>query len=363
MLYKYNFTTPTTTPTITPSAEILQQLQTCGSDNNKWVGWATTTNFNDESSPWPNWNCQKSICRESIPQSGKLLYNGKNVSVSRVGAAIPWGIVAQQYKNIDEWIDDIVTSSYNGTYKNPRPPCYLVQQINKSPDQIKNNTDYKSAQFCKDDNCIDINDDNIAINPNTNEPFPIYVILPYEGCGGNCNRLENGYQYTDCILDCPDNTKFEKDFSYIENSTEPGCMGLKSQYNNGTWLWDENVSKKYFGNDSLFSKIRNNDLAISELTKYGRIRTKIANRPENGNNVNYCHTQNMHFDILNNDSLFVQNIPSDNSSGPNVFVRYKKVNCNILGNQNICHAKDDCWDSSLQRKLTPEEVCGSNLAC
>lgn len=362
LLYKYNFTT-LTTKLITPIAEILQQLQTCGSDNNKWLGWATTTNFNDEASTWPNRYCQKSICRESIPQSGTLLYNGKNISVSRIGAAIPWGIVAQQYKNINEWIDDIVTSSYNGTYKNSQPPCYLVQQINKSPDQIKNNTDYKSAQFCINNNdCMDINDDNIAINPNTNEPFPIYVILPYEGCGGNCNKSENTYTGIDCVNSCPNYLIFEGNFNDIENITDSECMGIKSQYNNGTWLWDDQVSKKYFGKDPSFSNIRNNDLAISKITDYGRIRSQIANRPENGSNVNYCHTQNMHFDILNNNSLFVPNIPSDNSSGSNVFVRYKKVNCNILGNKNICNAID-CWDKSLKKSVTAEDVCGSELAC
>lgn len=304
-----------------------------------WIGWATTTNFTDSNPYWPNNYGKKSIKQDTIAQSGTIKIGEKVVNVVRYPFAIPWGIIAQHYGNRDDWIYDIIDSASKGTFSRSKdgiPPCFLVQQINEFPDNIKGNIDLDSAKMCRNgEECADINSNSIAINPKTGQEFPIILAVPFTGCGGNCCN------YADCLNSCTNTLDFELNFNKVGNLKGAGCSGLISQYNEGKWTWDETVSKKY--NNSCPVNEVQSTLAISKETNYGRHRTDV-----NGGRINYCTTQNMHFDINSNVAPFVPNIPSSEkfNNGTNVIVRYKRVNCNILGNSNICGVKDGMFNKN-----------------
>jgi len=146
--------------------------------NITWEGWATTTQFGCGNGPWGGegqWGSPYNVDIKKI----------NNANVPRMGAAIPWRYYYKWYNGKEGQLEAVGKSAVgNSTVK----ACFLAQPIRVPPANINGTTDIGS--FCTD-NCIDINDDNIAAtygNGSMAQQFPKYLIMPFEGCGGDGDR-------------------------------------------------------------------------------------------------------------------------------------------------------------------------------
>lgn len=362
----------------TPSSDVTNcyYSSTCNGScssivDDKWEGWATTTFFGEEQK-YPELSNRKSINNVNSKlyklKKGTVLYKNKLRNVEIYGAAIPWGIYAKLgYKSIQESADDSIWSSRGIPDRwLEKPPCFLIQQINKFPDELKNTTsEIPSSQIpCSNTSeCYDINDDEIAKDSNGKET-DMMLIIPYEGCGGDCNK-----DCHDCVNNMGDIIyKFMDDFSVSLDSANKACSGIKAQKDTN-WEWTEDTEQKYLGisKEELSNpdpnKFQNDDIGISKRTGYGRNRNQWARQQPWMGHVNHCTSHNMHFDIavpggeLDN-VPFLRDLPnSEFAQGGNVLVRWKRVQCNLIG--DLVGDFDICTNFSLNPPCTVEKICNA----
>lgn len=289
----------------------------CVPDTNPWEGWATTTQFGSGENLWGN----------NDPQEYLPAINDS--SVNRMGGAIPWKELCKRYGSKQKQIDSVVSSAA-GTSSDKS--CLLIQPVNAFPDQITGSTDpmFPSANMCDPtkSKCTDLNDPSLAAVDGTGKPYPSYLIVPYEGCGGNCKTTPGSGP--DCVNDCITGNDavagVECEWGKLQNAT---CGAAKIMYDNGNWGWNDTIKSNLLQ----YSDV----VAISPETNYGRnIQNVIDNLGED--HANFCTGQNMHVDVALTvpywENLTKGNIATTTADS-NIVVRYKRVPCNYYGNVDI----------------------------
>lgn len=291
----------------------------CVTDTNPWEGWSTTTQFGAGDGPWGN-----NDPAEYLPAIN-------DVTTGRMGGAITWKEICNRYGTKQKQIDSVVGSAA-GT--NTDKSCFLVQPINKYPDQISGLSDplFPNANMCDPtkSNCTDINDSSLLAVDGNGTPYPSYLIFPFEGCGGNC-KVTSG-SGADCVNDCISGTdQLPGIMCQWDKTTGPLCDAAKILYDNGNWGWNDTIKTNF----EKYSDIT----AIDPRTGYGRnIAEVIANLNED--HANYCSGQNMHMDMAETTPFWMNpNLPKGNiaylTADSNIMMRYKRVPCNYFGNLDI----------------------------
>ena len=369
-----------------------------------WQGWATTSQFGAGEQEWPS-GSQPSISLSVI----------NDAKAKRMGAAIPWADVpksgfasrtdqlnaiidsARGKPMIDQAGNIIYDKDNNKQYQNA---CFLAQPITRYPDELNNINDpayVSSANLCQPGkSCVDVNDPSIAAKlTNSQDDYPSFLIVPYEGCGGDCNvnrqipQLDvNGNQAVDpttgkpvflaaadCFNSCGKIQDFVKNFDQgaagINDTTDaPLCGTIKTFYNGdgdaqNKWTWNEQVHQQYLeggaGVKNQFAEgtpgYGNAEIAITGSTNYGR---NILDLVGTAGKINYCSTQNMHFDTAITDPFWSKIGNAQELTGDTqIMVRYKRVPCNINGtfdpkvypmlkNTGSCKMASDCASNNCQ---------------
>ena len=138
----------------------------CDSEDGQWQGWATTSQFGCGDGPWGN------------PPYSLAIHEINDPSKNRMGAAIPWRFYCQNYGGKQSQTQAVVKNLQGQSEK----ACYLIQPIginSKNPRDIS-----------------DING-NIGATAGNNSEYPSYLIIPFEGCGGDCKAPA-----ADCFNSC-----------------------------------------------------------------------------------------------------------------------------------------------------------------
>ena len=297
------------------------QSGTCVTDNSPWVGWATTTQFGSGEDTWGSSN----------PAIYLPLVN--DPTLGRMGGAAPWRTICQGYGGKQEQIQTVVDSALGN---NTEKACLLIQPINKYPDEISGVTDpmFPTANMCDSSksSCTDVNHDSIVAVDGNGNPYPTYLIVPYEGCGGNCKVTANSS--FDCVNDClVGDDQIPGITCDWGNLKGPLCNPAKVMFNDGNWGWNDTMKNNLLQYSDL--------VAITPETDYGRsISTAIANANED--HANYCTGQNQHVDIAATTPYWM-NLPKGNTSSgiayltadSNIMLRYKPVPCNYFGNVDL----------------------------
>lgn len=303
--------------------EVCSSNNTCVTDTSPWEGWATTTQFGSGDPTWGNVD----------PLEG--LANINDDSAKRMGGAVPWIELCTKYGSKQNQVQTTVDSAAG---KNSVKACYLVQPINKYPDQISGITDplFPNAPRCDPTKgpCTDINDPSLQATDKTGKPFDTFLIVPFEGCGGDCNVTAGSG--ADCINDCV--ASQDKKYAFDDSINgglcqwnklqNPLCDAAKVLYNDGNWGWNSTIQNNFLK----YSR----PLAISPDTDYGRNITKAAGT----GHANFCTGQNMHLDMADTTPYWTLNPNgmgdiAQTSANTNILLRYKRVPCNYYGNVDI----------------------------
>lgn len=311
------------------------QNGSCVTDSSPWVGWATTTQYGSGENCWGN-DHDPTLYLPTI----------NNEAANRMGAAVPWRNICQNFGTKQNQIQQTVDS---GNGKITDKVCYLIQPINKYPDQISGTTDplyVNSANLCDPTKgpCTDINDDSIVAVDGNGQPYPSYLVPIFEGCGGDGNPASG--TGADVINDCIESSG--NDIHGITCQwglfTGPLCAGAKVLYNDGNWGWNDTLQQDF----EKYSAV----LAITPETDYGRqITEAVAKAGLPTNHTNFCSGKNMHFDMAIT-TPYWENRPKGNiaytTADSNIMVRYKPVPCNYGGN----------FDMNLPD--SPDQFCPEN---
>lgn len=238
--------------------------------------------------------------------------------------------------------------------RNNVPCCIIAQPIGKFPDEIASTSSTNSKfdmvnNLCKS-NCKDINDPTITATYNSGTKYPAYLLVPFQGCGGDCSST-----FADCFNSNPDIQKFINNFNLYTNcktsSGDPipvpaGAENIKLLSDN-KWNMSQSIEQAYYNNnDATF--------AVSDQSQNGRNIITARSTSKNSGHINYCSGKNMHFDVqtvsgypfwcnlsCNGDPDNSINLTSSDgkSRGGNItdgtMVRYMLVPGNIFGNFDI----------------------------
>ena len=333
-----------------PEGQLCNNGKECVTDNGQWLGWATTTQFGSGDGTWPSGgNPSLNLCKQILNHPNTM------------GGAIPWPLIAKEYPNRTTLINSIIDSA---TGKTADKSCYLVQPISKYPDEITGLSD--GTDMCQGKNCIDINDNSIVakmkLKDGTVKDYSPYLIVPYEGCGGDCNK-----SIPDCFNGCQKIQDFVSNFNV--NLTDPTCEAINILSNpdtnkHKTWLFDDKTKQQM--TDAKFDPV-----SISADSKFGREVNNLIPKSYNSH-VNWCSEQNMHFDIAQDTPLWISDLPDGATSDiaqtnaiSNIILRYKKVPCNILGNFDpsdtpVCFSGG--WEGATDANCNPDAQYDGNLS-
>lgn len=278
--------------------------QTCGTSNS-WEGWATTTKFYDTETCWPQGlsNAINLKCIESKENA--------------MGAALPWRILCKTYGSRQNLLDQLAPILYDGK-SDDKKQCFEIQPISVPPNQIIQGS-FDSKGFGTK---FDINDPLIAAKDSTGKEYPVYIIYPFEGCGGNCKTCPDCFNNCYASLTSSDDIKkiLGCDFSTIDESC---CNGMKT-------LWKDDWSP-----DNKDAFLKDSDpFAINDTGDFDKTSTT----------VNWCSGFNYHFDLAVESPLWSNITPSE-TNGPyckskgdldNIVIRYRKINCPVLSDCQHC---------------------------
>ena len=273
--------------------------------NEGWEGWATTTQFGcGDGAPWGNAPNDVGITKLNDP------------TAPRMGAAVPWRFYYKWYGSKTNQTEMVAESIQGKVDVNA---CFLAQPISKYPDQISGQTD-GLGEFC-DKDCTDINSADIAAKDEDGKPYPAYLIVPFEGCGGDCKPV-GGKPVPDCANTCFGKSgqgvrkELNGDFSEAP-AYAPYCDAMNILWDDGKWDWNEQIKTAFLEKSQPFG--------VAPDTGYGRNVHKRSN---------WCSGQNMHFDMGMDNPYWVKlgmgNIAQTNAPS-NIIMRYKRVRCDIWG--------------------------------
>ena len=304
-----------------------------------WQDWATTSKFigllNPPTACWPGWPPASSILLANL--------NGRN-GLNTMGAAVPWNVICKYGSRLN-WMNAIIGSATGLT--NGSKPCFAIQPIQKYPDEV-------TGLFCSGSSCSDINKDNLAATAN-GTTLPEYLIIPYEGCGGDWNPTSSNTPSSECVdKDCINDCSTGNIAGLLSSCTIPyddGSCGVA--YTMAANHWNASVYVpliKGYGPNKIGYPV-----GISNETNYGRNVVNSAESPS-CQRVNYCTGQNLHFDIALNDpdtqnplwvALNSLNVAKMADAPWNIIVRYKQVECNYFGNFD---PSDGCEENEFNKQ-------------
>ena len=153
-----------------------------------------------------------------------------------MGGAIPWRFYCKEFGGRQQLLDAVYKAWTQGN--STEKVCFEVQPITVQPNQIAQGSYDGSSLKQSGKTVYDVTDDNIQAVDATGKPYPIYQVVPYEGCGGNCQG-----NVPDCLNNCyadPSTddvgTALRKllncDFGATNTAT---CSAMRSLWNNGAW--------------------------------------------------------------------------------------------------------------------------------
>ena len=352
----------------------------------EWGGWATTTADSESATPIfpsgipaiPNIDLAKISNNGNGNKIGSIYIksSGETIDViGTMGMAIPWAVYASifGFKTRLDFLNAVIDSCAG---KNNMSCCAIVQPINRFPDEIAPPTlDATNSSFPMIDklcssNCMDINNPDITATYNNGTKYPAYLLVPFMGCGGDCNHNSPGP--ADCFNGCSNIQKVAANFNYFTEcagvSPDNSCKQIKWMSDNG-WVMNSNIENNFINNSDIM-------FAISNKTDNGRNLDAANGLPTcldgftptptcpagkdnlNKGRINYCSGKNMHFDVerydptRDNQNPYWHDLPPgdlDNSislpsssnnkhrggSIMNTIVRYALVPGNIFGNFNV----------------------------
>jgi hypothetical protein len=273
--------------------------------------WGTTTQFGSGDGNWPG----------SIP--GLNLCNVIENQPDTMGAAIPWNFICGLYGSRTNYIQEIIDSA-NEVNTNSTP-CYEIQPINKYGSSNSN-------EGCSDGSCYDTNSSNIVAsytNTSGTYEYPSYLIIPYEGCGGNRGWRDsnNNLQNTDVINGC------SKVFDLVGN-----CQPVTVDVGDKTcdianYMAQNNWNSTLYA-DSSFADLNIFSPGAGIETHYGENASAYA--AANNNVLNWCTGENMHFDIALTNPLWTlinshSNTIATTTGSTNIMVRWRPARCSLKG--------------------------------
>jgi len=326
-----------------------------------WEGWATTTYFGDGEASWPSGSSDALYL--------SALNDLNNKTHVRFGAAVPWRFYYEWYMSRKGLLETVL-HSMSGTRLGDKP-CFLAQPITKFPAELRGMTDLDKTSPIPQDcggntSCTDINDDAVvAQNLDKSEPLPQYLVIPYEGCGGDgrdaktCPDIFNTCYMNEAKKDpATAAAVLEGDFTKATDECCKGmqvlCHGDDTPATNATCPWSKDSAELR----TKFNKY-SATLSMSSETQWGQ---KFAA----GVHVNWCGGLNMHFDLAtapphlpwNN---LTTNIAKVNKAETNIMMRYKRVECNIWGNIEQPTGCDSC-DSCVAVPNNPQGAKNTQCA-
>ena len=402
--------TPKPTPPPGPTGKIIQYQQALPANYPKkpasatisggWTDWATTTQFGYGDPQFPG-GVKPSLVIDSIRSFGGLFkpFNGSvysnsdfpfgnylgNITINSetipvfgpMGGAIPWTVYAKNHPNRLDLINSIINSTNPPSGTTPDKSCYIIQPLCKYPKDLLNiNTSAKSVSTNKS---FVNSPDSVATFKDTKtgqEYFsPAFLIVPYEGCGGDCST-----KYPDCANTCKDIQNYVANFNVYKKTNcsdtsqvDPSCQALcylsQGDKPSGAWninpFYDESVVQQALYDRPVrkekFTALepQNAYLGVTDLTDWGANIPALAAISPNNGHINYCGGMNMHFDMAEDSPLWCQNVGSGNrldygrmvslnhtEVSVNTVVRWIAVPGNIFGNfvvdnTNICSPGGD----------------------
>lgn len=359
-----------------PSSYPIKPIKTVELD--KWEDYATTTQFGFDGSSWSGpdglvIDTIRSFGGKFRPEDKLGSYSSKdkpfgnylsNIKVNGevtpvfgpMGGAIPWAMYAKKSKNRSDFITKLKTSALSGGDKF----CYIVQPMNKYPKDLIDITD-STAKVNLDKLNNTTNVGTVIENDNKQEYImPAFLVVPYEGCGGNCNK-----DVIDCFNSADHIQDFVKDFTYFKGKdcetlgkSRQAC--LIANGDNGSWdinsVYNKSsLQQKLYSNPpTLSDPLKNNDyFAVTDLTDWGSNISEIAKQQIDAH-VNYCSGVNMHFDMAENTPLWGQNTSNTDkyslynivnlvgTNATNKVVRYIEVPGNIFGKLDLTNSTSSC---------------------
>ena len=221
-----------------------------------WEGWATTTQFGCGDGPWGTSENNVDIKKLNVTYVDK---DDPTKNIYRMGAAVPWRYFFKWYGSKANQAEAVAKSMqgekwYNYKTKSNEVPkaCFLAQPINKYPDQLHvdehnpHNPDAINMPSCGVP--LDINSPDIVAktkpqnnDETTSKEYPEYLIVPFEGCGGDSNA--NGDIANSCFGNEALNIDqavglLNGDFSESNIvGTGDTCKGMQVLWDNGKWDW------------------------------------------------------------------------------------------------------------------------------
>jgi hypothetical protein len=234
-----------------------------------------------------------------------------------MAAAVPWRVICQQWGSKDKQIEAVVASCM-GTVASKS--CWEIQPINQYPNNLVGSNDpyFNNSlldNFCTE-NCHNINADGVAAKYSNGTTYPTYLLVPFEGCGGNCVG-----SIPDCFNSCAgsDGNILNATSCDIGSCQGSACTPMKVLWDYGRWRWDTTTSLDFQRYSSPY--------AISEADDWGRNTSGMGH-------LNWCSGQNMHFDIGLTNPYWEAGGMGDiavTNANSNILVRYKRVSCNVRG--------------------------------
>lgn len=274
----------------------------------QWEGWATTSQFGSGDGNWPGSTPGLNLCN-SILKDQQIAKNKRTMA-----AAIPWNFVCSTYPNRNAWIQAIIDSARGSNTLST--PCYEIEPIIHFGNTIQ-------GPGCAGSSCIPINA-SIGATTSTQTPYGTFLIIPYEGCGGDGKLKSQG----------PTATSFDvfNSCDMVQNlvatcqpvaSSDPHCAIANIMAHNN---WTPALYQTAVNSMNVYPP------AAGTLTNFGSNASAVSSTTPDGR-FDYCTGENMHFDMAQTiplwQSLF--NYDAGNIAqltGPTqIMVRYRKVSC------------------------------------
>jgi hypothetical protein len=315
-----------------------------------WVGWSSATYFGDKGS-WPGGGSYPDLNSDNITDT----------NLHRYPAAMPWPQYFKNYHDRTAWIE-AVNDSAKGL--SDAKVCYEMQYVSTTADKISvksavdagvDDPNYPTVYNPIDDDgfpcatktaggdCIDINDDKLlpALDKD-GKPYPTFLIVPFELCGGDGNK-----DFGDVLNTVSNINVLNADYGKISDvdidplSNDPSVQCMKAIYDKGNFNWSEATKNNLFD-----AKCASR--SVSAESKYGKVTGSLE--PYIGH-ANSCTGANMHSDQMNAGLIMKdggswpagsKRPPQDLASGGGAMLRYRPVPCSIRGPFDPSSATTSC---------------------
>lgn len=270
-------------------------------EDEAWEGWATSTYFGDGEKQWPS----------GVPNAENL-DDINNPDALTFGAAIPWRYYCKEYGSRSQ----LLVAYQNNWIKNGNDLfCFDVQPIIVTPDKLKQG----SYDEPPGNGTMDINGDAVVALKDNHMPYPVYQVVPYEGCGGDCASTSCPDCFNSCIGGEQSETLDILNCDFSKTTTEC-CSAMRTLYDDGKWENTKQVHDQFTASNSQPTAINYDTLQWNNEAQ----------------RVNWCSGFSLHFDFAYPMAPWANLIP-DPKNGPNcrtagdynnVMLRYRRRKCN-----------------------------------